>query len=84
LIRDEAFPRSIYFSLNALNDFLTHLPKSDAVKERLAVYLNEIPNELAKEDIDKVQPEMDQLQVILGQLNKQITNTWFQPDYSVK
>lgn len=81
LMSDEAFPRSISFSLNALSGFLTHLPNSDKVTESLASYIGDIPSELTKEDVDKVKPIMDQLQLDLSKLNKLIGETWFYPEH---
>jgi uncharacterized alpha-E superfamily protein len=84
LIGDAEFPRSISFSLDALNGFIAHLPKSDTASQTLMKYIEEIPSELAKEDVDQVQRMMDKLQLSLTELNKLIANTWFYPDYSVE
>lgn len=84
LIRDEAFPRSLFFSLKAVGRYLWHLPQSahtlehhqSIMSEMFTDTLNELPAEM-------IHTGMDTLQVRLAELSSQISQQWFYPDRSV-
>ncbi|MCX4189640.1 alpha-E domain-containing protein [Methylophaga sp. OBS3] len=84
LIRDTAFPRSLFFSLSAIGRYLSPLPNADKLlatqKEILHTVLDTNHNEVPAEAIHR---QMDALQIALGNLNNQIGNQWFYPDHSL-
>lgn len=83
LIRDTAFPRSLFFSLTAIGHHLSTLPRPENLlqnqKQILHTLLNSNHNEIPAEAMHR---RMDDLQVQLAALNSQISAQWFYPDHA--
>ncbi|MEX1200231.1 MAG: alpha-E domain-containing protein [Methylophaga sp.] len=83
LIRDTAFPRSLFFSLSAIGRYLSPLPQPESLlatqKQVLHNLLNNNHSDIPAEAIHR---QMDDLQVQLAELNSQISAQWFYPDYT--
>lgn len=81
LVLDKDFPRSLYYSLVDIGNYLSNLPEPElplVMQQRVLEYM-------AKQDFS-VQPKaqmhnlMDYLQAELGLLHAEIAKTWFHPD----
>lgn len=83
LIRDTAFPRSLFFSLSAIGRYLSPLPQPESLltkqKQVLHNLLNNNHSDIPAEAIDR---QMDDLQVQIADLDSQISAQWFYPDYT--
>ncbi|EMR12276.1 hypothetical protein MPL1_11193 [Methylophaga lonarensis MPL] len=83
LLRDSAFPRSLFFSLGAINRYLSPLPGAQKVIDhhRQSIeFMFENPQEnLPAEEIHN---RMDALQIRLAGLNTAIGQQWFYPVHS--
>jgi len=83
LIGDIAFPRSLFFSLSAIGQNLSPLPKPENLlasqKQVLHELLHTVHSEIPAEAIHQ---RMDALQIQLADLNSQISEQWFYPDHS--
>ncbi|MEZ5534009.1 MAG: alpha-E domain-containing protein [Thiolinea sp.] len=82
LMMDEAFPRSLYYTLTAIGRFLEQLPEPEiplVMQQRLLEHLQQqdIPSLLPDGQVHTV---MDYLQGELGLLHAEIAKTWFYPD----
>jgi uncharacterized alpha-E superfamily protein len=81
LCQDLQFPRSLLYSLKAVNYYLSRLPEPEAVQ----AIASRIAEQFAKEDIsaipvDQIHWFMDRLQADLTLLHNDIAETWFYPE----
>jgi uncharacterized alpha-E superfamily protein len=84
LIRDEAFPRSLFFSLKAIGRYIWPLPQSTTTLEHHQIIMSEIFTERLNElPAEMIHTRMDDLQAKLANLSSQISQQWFHPDRSV-
>lgn len=84
LITDKRFPRSLSFALNAMGNYLQYLPRAEAVISQQETILSG----LQQYDADRlpatmIQGFMDEFQIKLGEVNAEIVQHWFYPDFSV-
>lgn len=81
LIRDAAFPRSLFFSLTAIGRYLSPLPQSEQLlfqqQQLLADFYMQDTVDIPADEIHK---RMDALQMQLVQLSTAIGQQWFYPD----
>lgn len=84
LIQNQAFPRSLSFSINAIGNYLHHLPGAKDALEKQQHILSQLNayDEAVIPPAD-IHSMMDELQVGLNELSNIISNSWFHPDYSV-
>lgn len=81
LVQDEAFPRSLYYSLHDIGYYLKHLSGADKslrVQAQILKHLSDQSFETVPEA--SIHHLMDYLQQQLAALHDEISNTWFYPD----
>ena len=85
LMKDKSFPRSLYFSLKSIGHYLEYLPISEELQIEQKKILDTLQLfNLAEIPAEEIHKNMDYLQLQLATFNRQISNTWFYPDYTVE
>lgn len=83
LVGNDAFPRSLSFSVRSIGHYIKYLPASDNVvatqTQIMASLLSYHEDEIPAAQIHKL---MDTLQIQLSGLSAEIAATWFYPDYA--
>jgi uncharacterized alpha-E superfamily protein len=84
LIKNEAFPRSLSFSMGAVATYLSHLPAADeAIAKQGEILQTLLGYNESTIPAEQIHLMMDELQGSLSELNYLIGKSWFYPDYSV-
>ncbi len=80
LLRDRQFPRALSFCLISLGVSLTRLPRHDTASARVAALADDVEQlALARLDLAGLHRWIDQTQVAIAELQRDIHSTWFAP-----
>jgi uncharacterized alpha-E superfamily protein len=83
LIKNDEFPRSLYFSMDAIGNYLNDLPRSKELLTMQGKIIKQIDTyDLKNIPSDQVYIVMDKFQEEMTKLHKTISSTWFYPDMS--
>jgi len=83
LIRDSAFPRSLFFSLSAMGRNLSPLPNSEQLLfQQQQIMADFFMNDSVDIPAEQMHLRMDNLQMHLAELDTAIGQRWFYPDTS--
>ncbi len=83
LIKNDEFPRSLFYSIDAISNYLKHLPRSEQLLATQAQIVEQIDAyDLKNIPSDQVYLVMDKFQAEMTKLHQTISSTWFYPDLS--
>jgi len=81
LISNNAFPRSLCFSLIAIGNYLQFLPRSSELMTTQNKIIEQVnAYDLALIPAEEIHVVMDQFQMEMSDLHQTISSTWFHPD----
>lgn len=84
LMTNNAFPRSLCFSLIAIGNYLQFLPRADNLLARQNKIIEQVnAYDLALIPAEDIHVIMDQFQMEMSELHQTISSIWFHPDFAV-